>query len=83
MWTHGMIACMYIVHYLQHSCYFSATFTIVLKKLPHAITIELLKKSIMVDYICMYNVYKLLYRRPIFNSLAIIIQLINTIFLRG
>jgi hypothetical protein len=28
-------------------------------------------------YICMYGVHKLLYRRPIFNSLATIIQLTN------
>jgi hypothetical protein len=32
---------------------------------------------VMVDYICMYNVYKSLYRKPIFNSLAIIIQPID------
>jgi hypothetical protein len=38
---------------------------------------QLLKKFDMVDYICMYNVYKLQYKRPIFNSLAIIIQLID------
>jgi len=38
---------------------------------------QFLKKLNMVDYICMYDVYKLLYRRPIFNSLAIIIQLID------
>ncbi len=31
----------------------------------------------MVDYIYMYNVYKLPYRRSIFNSLATIIQLID------
>jgi hypothetical protein len=31
----------------------------------------------IVDHICMYNVYKLLYRRPIFNSLATIIPLTN------
>jgi hypothetical protein len=32
-----------------------------------------LKKSNMVDYICMYDVYKLSYKRPIFNSRIIII----------
>ncbi len=31
----------------------------------------------MVDYICMYDVYKLSYRRPSFNSFVIIIQLTN------
>jgi hypothetical protein len=40
----------------------------------HAITMQLLKKSNMVDYICMYDVYKLLYKRPIFNSLVTMIQ---------
>ncbi len=34
----------------------------------------------MVDYTYMYNVYKLLYRRPIFNSITTIIRLTN--FLR-
>jgi hypothetical protein len=34
-------------------------------------------ESNMVDYICMYGAYKLPHRKPIFNSLAIIIQLIN------
>jgi hypothetical protein len=29
----------------------------------------------IIDYGCMYDVYKLLYKLPIFNSLAIIIQL--------
>jgi hypothetical protein len=38
---------------------------------------QLLKKSNMIDYICMYDVYKLMYRRPIFNSLATIRQLID------
>jgi hypothetical protein len=38
---------------------------------------QLLKKSNMVDYECMYGAYKLLYRKPIFNSLATIKQLIN------
>jgi hypothetical protein len=38
---------------------------------------QLLKKFDMVDYICMYNVYKLQYKKPIFNSLVIIIQLID------
>jgi hypothetical protein len=42
---------------------------------------QLLKKSNAVDYICMYDVYKLLYKRPIFNLFAIIIQLAD--FLRG
>jgi hypothetical protein len=36
---------------------------------------QLLKKMNMVDYICMYDVYKLLYKKPIFNTLVIIIQL--------
>ncbi len=36
---------------------------------------QLLKKSNMVDYICMYDVYKLLYRKPIFTSPGTIIQL--------
>ncbi len=31
----------------------------------------------MVDYECIYGAYKLLYRKPIFNSLAIRIQLTN------
>jgi hypothetical protein len=31
----------------------------------------------MVDYICMYDVYKLLYKIRIFNSLVIIIQIID------
>jgi hypothetical protein len=31
----------------------------------------------MVDYLCMYDVYKLLYRRPIFNLFTNIIQLID------
>jgi hypothetical protein len=35
---------------------------------------QFLKKFDMVDYVCMYNVYKLQYKKPIFNSLAIIIQ---------
>jgi hypothetical protein len=35
------------------------------------------EKSNMVDYICVYDVYKLTYRRSIFNSLATIIQLID------
>jgi hypothetical protein len=38
---------------------------------------QLFKKLDMIDYICMYNVYKLSYRKPIFNSLATIIQLID------
>jgi len=38
---------------------------------------QFLKKSNMVDYICMYDVYKLLYRKLIFNLLATIIQLTN------
>jgi hypothetical protein len=36
---------------------------------------DILKKSNMVDYICMYDVYKLPYRIFIFNSLATILQL--------
>jgi hypothetical protein len=34
---------------------------------------QFLKKSNMVDYICMYEVYKLPYRRLIFKSLVTII----------
>jgi hypothetical protein len=77
MWTRGMIICMYIVHYLQHNCYFSGTFTIILKWLPHATIMQLLKELNMVDYICIYDVYKLPYKKPIFNSLTTIIQLID------
>ncbi len=77
MWTCGIIACMYIVHQLQHSCYFNDTFIIVLKQLPHATIMQFFKKSNIVDYIYMYDVYKLLYKRSIFNSLATIIQLID------
>ena len=67
------------VHYiqLQHNCCFSGTFTTILKQLPHVTTMQLFKKSNMVDYICMYDVYKLPYKRPIFNSFATIIQLID------
>jgi hypothetical protein len=35
------------------------------------------KKSNMIDYECMYGAHKLLYRRAIFNSLVIIIQLFD------
>ncbi len=63
--------CMYV-----HYC-FSSTFIIVRKQLPHATIIQLLKKSNMVNYICMYDMYKLPYRRPISNSLTITIQLID------
>ncbi len=35
------------------------------------------KKSNIVDCECMYNAYKFMYRRPIFNSLAVIMQLID------
>jgi hypothetical protein len=38
---------------------------------------QLLKKSNMVDYIYMYDVYKLSYKKLIFNSLAIMIELTN------
>jgi hypothetical protein len=47
----------------------------ILKSLSHAITMQFFKKSNMVDQGCMYGVYKLSYRIPIFNSLATIIQL--------
>jgi len=73
MWTCGMITGMYIIHQLEHSCYFGGTFIMVLKYLLHAITMQLFKKSNMVHYIYMYDVYKLPYRIPIFNSFAIII----------
>ncbi len=72
MWTCGMIACMYIVF----SCNIVVAFRTILKQLPHVITMQLKKNSNMGDYICMYDVYKLSYRRPIFNSLATI-QLID------
>jgi hypothetical protein len=66
--------CMYVYcTWLQHSCCFNDTFIIIIKQLPHATTIQFLKKSNMVDYICMYDVYRLSYRRPIFNSLVTII----------
>ncbi len=35
------------------------------------------EKSNTFDYICIYDIYKLLYKRSIFNSLATIIQLTN------
>jgi hypothetical protein len=38
---------------------------------------QFLKKSNMVNYICMYDVYKLPYKRPIFKSLVITIQPID------
>ncbi len=77
VWTCDIIACMYIVHQLQHSCCFNDTFIIVLKQLPHAITMEILKKSNMVNYICMYDVQKFSYRRFNFNSLTTLLQLID------
>jgi len=36
---------------------------------------QIFKKSNMVDYVCMYSVYKLPYKKSIFNSLAIIIRI--------
>jgi hypothetical protein len=38
---------------------------------------QFLKKSNIIDYVFMYNVYKLLFNTPIFNSLVTIIQLID------
>ncbi len=67
------------VHYtlVATQCCLSGTFTTILKQLSHVTTMSLLKKSNMVDYICMYDVYKLTYIIPIFDSLANIIQLTN------
>ncbi len=56
MHTHGMVACMYIIHQLQHSCCIGGTFTIVQKLLSHAIIVQFLKKLYMVEYGCMYGV---------------------------
>jgi len=67
MWTHNMIACMYI----------EPNYNIVVVLVAHAITMQLLKKSNMVNYIFMYDVYKMSYTKPIFNSLVTIIQLTN------
>jgi len=50
--------------------------------LPHATTMQLFKKSNMVDYICMHDMYKLPYRKPIFNSLGTIIQLTDFLTLQ-
>jgi hypothetical protein len=36
---------------------------------------QFIKNSHMVDYICMYDVYKLLYIKFVFNSFVTIIQL--------
>ncbi len=58
-------------------CYFNDRFIIVFKYLPHATIMQFLKKSNMVDYICMYDVYKLPYGRCIFNSFTTTIQLTN------
>jgi hypothetical protein len=38
---------------------------------------QFLKKSNMINYICMYNVYKLPYIKAIFNLFTIIVQLID------
>jgi len=38
---------------------------------------QLKKKSNMINYKCMYDMYKLSYKKPIFNSFTIIIQLTN------
>ncbi len=35
------------------------------------------EKLNMIDYICMYDIYKLSYKKPIFNSLVTIVQLID------
>jgi hypothetical protein len=35
---------------------------------------QLLKKLNIIDYVCMYDVYKLLYKTPIFNLFVTIIQ---------
>ncbi len=64
----GMVEVMYV-------SYFSDTFTTILKQLPHAIIMQFLKNSNMVDYICMYDVYELPYKRHIFDSLVITIKL--------
>jgi hypothetical protein len=68
MWTHGM--------YIVPNCNIIVILVAHLQQILSSYHMQLLKKSNMVDYMYMYDVYKLLYRRPIFNSLAIIIQLI-------
>jgi hypothetical protein len=65
-----MIACMFIVP----NCNIVVVLMAHLQQF-YSCHMQLLKKSNMVDYICMYDVYKLLYKGPIFNSIAIIIQL--------
>ncbi len=52
MWTYGMI----VVCTLYTSC-FSDTFTTILKQLPHVTIMQLLKKSNMVDYMCITTTY--------------------------
>jgi hypothetical protein len=71
-WSHVCtlyISCNIVVTLMAHLKHFQSN--------CHMKFLQDLKKSNMVDYICMYDVSKLAYRGPIFNSFAIIIQLID------
>jgi hypothetical protein len=65
MYVHQILLVTYLLHrwHICNSC--------------HIITMQLFKKSNMVDYGCMYDAYILSYKKHIFNSLATIIQLID------
>jgi hypothetical protein len=67
MHTHDMIMFVDTIHSLQHSCWLKVTFTLVIMWLPHAIEVQLTKKSNMVDYIFMYDAFITLYKGPIYN----------------
>jgi len=69
-WKCGYVTWLHVCT-LYNNCNIVVTLVAHLQQFKNNCQMQFLKKLNMVDYICMYDVYKLLYKRPIFNSLQL------------